>query len=120
MVAVRSTGLAFDTVIGYENKEEVITSIVTEAHLKLMVDISNERFKVNSERISRFRSALLSSYAPPTKVGKSSSAEEVTWEDKASRQARKREEGLARQRALKPEKQESMKTNLELEQSDER
>jgi tRNA wybutosine-synthesizing protein 3 len=118
MVAVRSTGLAFDTVVGYESQGEIITSIVTEAHLKLMVDIANERFKVNTERISRFRSALLSSYALPTNSGSRGSPDEVEWEDKAARRARKREEGLARQRALKIAKQESSQPELDLEKSD--
>jgi tRNA wybutosine-synthesizing protein 3 len=120
MVAVRSTGLAFDTVIGYENREEIITSIVTEDYLNLMVDVANERFKVNSERISRFRAALLSSYAPSMKAEDNGFPEKVVWEDKAARQARKREEGLARQRILKSAKQEGGEVDLELEQSDAR
>jgi tRNA wybutosine-synthesizing protein 3 len=105
MVAVRSTGLAFDTVIGYQTDTEEIVSIVTEAHLKLMVAIANERFKVNSERIQRFRTALLSSHkSTKTGNGHKSNAE---WEDKAARQARKREEGLMKQRILQQAKNES-------------
>lgn len=100
MVAVRSTGLAFDTIIGYQDDEDNIVSIVTEAHLRLMVDVSIDRFKANSERIQRFRSALLSSYQSTTGLSGNGLAVNPTWEDTAARKARKREEGLARQRDL--------------------
>jgi tRNA wybutosine-synthesizing protein 3 len=122
MVAVRSTGLAFDTVVGYENQEGTINSIVTEVHLRLMVGLANERFVVNSERISRFRSALLSSYQPLNDLGNNSTKITPDWEDRAIRQARKREEGLARQKILKTIEQESKgsEPTLALEQSDDR
>lgn len=112
MVAVRSTGLAFDTVVGYQNANEEIVSIVSEAHLKLMVDVAHERFKVNSERIQRFRAALLSSYDSTKALdGRKPKAE---WEDKAARQARKREEGLMKQRVLQQIKQSSESADPEL------
>jgi tRNA wybutosine-synthesizing protein 3 len=111
MVAVRSTGLAFDTVIGYQNPGEEIISIVTEAHLKLMLDIAHERFKVNTERIQRFRTGLLSSQ----RTAKSANGRKTfgEWEDKDTRQARKREEGLIKQRILQ-----QMKNEDENEQAD--
>jgi tRNA wybutosine-synthesizing protein 3 len=119
VVAVRSTGLAFDTIIGYENEEKGITNIVTKAHLKLMAELANERFRVNSERRSRFRSALLSSYTGATKLIDNEIGGKSPWEDKATRQARKRQEGLARQQALNSTKQESRDLNVELKQLDE-
>lgn len=95
MVAVRSTGLAFDTVIGYQtDDDEVPVSIVSEEYLNLMVRVSGERFRVNEERIGRFRRKLLEL----VRGGVKGAGEE--WEDKEVRRDRKREEGLARQRAL--------------------
>ncbi|KAF2421243.1 hypothetical protein EJ08DRAFT_653477 [Tothia fuscella] len=106
MIAVRSTGLSFDTIIGYkttasesEENDEII-STVTEEHLKLMVNIANERFEVNSERIQRFRNALVASQQRADGNGNGEGPE---WEDKAVRIARKREEGLERQRFLREE-----------------
>ncbi|KAH9845940.1 Methyltransferase TYW3 [Teratosphaeria destructans] len=62
MVAVRSSGLAFDCIIGYtvsssENPE--IKPMVTEDYLRTLVDVANQRFTVNRERTERFRKALL-------------------------------------------------------------
>lgn len=67
MVAVRSTGLLLDSIIGFcqENAEDIgtettpgISSIVNEAHLRTLVKLSNDRFVENEKRIDRFRKAL--------------------------------------------------------------
>jgi len=92
MVAVRSTGLAFDAIIGFQEEDGTNMSIVDEAYLRSLVGIANDRFRVNAERIERFRSALL---------GKEQVSE---WEDAEARRRRKREEGLQRQRAAQAEK----------------
>lgn len=98
VVAVRSTGYSFDSIIGYQNTEGHNISLIDESHLQTLVQIANERFKINAERIARFRTQLLDSYRPapmPT-----SGLPKPVWEDADARKQRKREEGLARQRAL--------------------
>ncbi|KAF2830104.1 hypothetical protein CC86DRAFT_345062 [Ophiobolus disseminans] len=96
MVAVRSTGYSFDSVIGYQDESDRKIPIVDEKYLRILVAIANDRFKINAERIARFRHALIEAFSPS--AGASSKPE---WEDADARQRRKREEGLARQRALR-------------------
>ncbi|RAH42695.1 tRNA wybutosine-synthesizing 3 family protein [Aspergillus brunneoviolaceus CBS 621.78] len=106
IVAVRSAGMALESVIGYceekqddddeEESEPVIRSLVTEEYLEMLIAISNERFVVNSERKERFRSSLVemcsADHAPGAKAkGK---ARPVGWEDPAARRERMRAEGL--------------------------
>ena len=68
MVAVRTSGLLLDSVIGYlqerresdssgEHELETI-SIVDEAYLQTLVDLANVRFEENEKRRDRFREAL--------------------------------------------------------------
>ncbi|KAF2872980.1 methyltransferase TYW3-domain-containing protein [Massariosphaeria phaeospora] len=98
MVAVRSTGYSFDSIIGYHNDHGQNIALVDENHIRMLVEIANERFKINIDRISRFRSLLLEQYRPQApKLGK------TDWEDPDARKRRKREEGLARQRAITAE-----------------
>jgi tRNA wybutosine-synthesizing protein 3 len=99
MVAIRSNGLALDSIIGYLNEHGEAICIVPEVHLRLLIDIANERFKVNADRIERFRQAVLSAYAVP-KAGFTG----VEYEDAATRKARKRAEGLVRQQAVRAQK----------------
>lgn len=66
--------------------------------MRILVNIANDRFKINAERISRFRQALMHAFqAPNSLAGKSGDPE---WEDADARKRRKREEGLARQKEL--------------------
>jgi len=102
MVAVRSAGYSFDSIIGYQDEDGSNIALVDERYLRTLVDIANERFKINLDRISRFRTALLEIYQPNTSNGTSSSKPD--WEDTATRKQRKREEGLARQQALQVQK----------------
>lgn len=98
MVAVRSAGYSFDSIIGYQDGEGRNVPLVDEGYLHTLIRIANERFKINVERIARFRTALLDAYRPQTSgIGNSS---KLDWEDANTRKRRKREEGLARQRAL--------------------
>ncbi|CAO2651222.1 Nn.00g095190.m01.CDS01 [Neocucurbitaria sp. VM-36] len=97
MIAVRSTGYSFDSIIGYHDEDGRNIPIVDAKYLCTLVHIANERFNINAERIARFRKALMESYYPHTALGLSKS----DWEDADTRRARKKEEGLARQRALK-------------------
>ncbi|CAN9133859.1 unnamed protein product [Alternaria alternata] len=64
-------------------------------YLRTLIKIANERFKINFDRISRFRQALLQTYEPKLLNGT-----KADWEDADVRKRRKREEGLARQQAL--------------------
>ncbi|KAJ4369135.1 hypothetical protein N0V83_006219 [Neocucurbitaria cava] len=102
MVAVRSTGYSFDSIIGHHEEGGRNIPIVDANYLRTLVCIANERFKVNTERIARFRKALMESYYPQPALG----AAKPDWEESDTRKARKREEGLARQRAFKKQKSE--------------
>lgn len=99
VVAIRSTGYSFDSIIGYQDENGHNVSLIDESHLRILVCIANERFKINVERIARFRAQLLGSYQPTS--ASMSAASRPDWEDAEVRKQRKREEGLARQRALK-------------------
>ena len=102
VVAVRSTGYSFDSIIGYQDNEGRNISLVDGEHLRTLVCIANERFKINLERIARFRTQLLGSYQPASISGLPDS----NWEDADVRKQRKRAEGLARQQALQTAKSE--------------
>ncbi|KAF1963182.1 hypothetical protein CC80DRAFT_487578 [Byssothecium circinans] len=99
MVAVRSTGYSFDAIIGYRDDAGNNIALVDEAYLHTLVDIANARFKINTERIARFQASLVQQYIPQPDSGANSQKPE--WEDVEVRKQRKREEGLARQRALR-------------------
>ena len=101
MVAIRTAGLAFESLIGVipsrtldenegEEIEEHVTKIVDEAYLELLVNIANERFKINAERMRRFEQDLL----------KREEGVGDVWEDSKSRQERKRAEGLEQRQML--------------------
>ncbi|TKA69864.1 hypothetical protein B0A55_08921 [Friedmanniomyces simplex] len=83
MVAVRSSGLVFDCIIGYSStsttlgrgepeisdastggdgeapRPQRIVPMVSEAYLRTLLGIANQRFTTNGERRERFRKALL-------------------------------------------------------------
>lgn len=111
MVAVRSAGLAFESIIGVvrdrsvlppgglgsdedekRQEEDVIEALVGEEHLEILVGIANERFEANTERIRRFEAVLFEG------MEKKISDD---WEDKQTRQERKKAEGLKRREELK-------------------
>lgn len=94
MVAVRSMGLSFESLIGAEvNGVRQLT--VSPEYLQTLVRISNERFVENDKRIARFSAALEAAFTPPK--GKDD------WEDAQIRRERKRLEGLRRREELKKE-----------------
>ena len=62
MVAVRTTGLGVDSIIGYVTQDEQMFSLVTESYLQSLIHIANERFQSNSERIGRFSQGLRAKY----------------------------------------------------------
>lgn len=97
IVAVRSSGLALESIIGlreYHKDGDIARSLVSGEYLQMLVAISNERFKTNTERVARFRARLMesSSGAPSNKP--------PGWEDSEVRKARMRMEGLQRKKNL--------------------
>lgn len=113
IVAVRSSGLSLESVIGYcddggdhdgndddDGDEPVVHSLVSEEYLELLVAISNERFAVNSERKERFRGALLELVSSDPGRGVKGKQKPSGWEDSETRRERKRAEGLLRKRLL--------------------
>jgi tRNA wybutosine-synthesizing protein 3 len=97
IVAVRSAGYSLDAIIGHQNEQGDNIALVDENYLRTLVNIANERFNINNERIARFRTELLQQYTRP-QTNTSKSGSNASWEDAEVRRQRKREEGLARQR----------------------
>ncbi|KAL8992201.1 MAG: hypothetical protein Q9188_007644 [Gyalolechia gomerana] len=109
MIAIRSAGLALESIIGVvrdvrdrpnpsedgeddNNIDEIAEALVDEGYLEMLVQIANERFEANMERIRRFEENLF---------GGKGKKDEDEWEDKVKRQERKRREGLMKKEALK-------------------
>ena len=108
MVAIRSSGLALESIIGcvpdrvkdtskvgmdgkhYLNNEDV-HSLVSDNYLDLLLNIANDRFKSNTERMRRFESDLFKREATTTS----------SWEDSKTRLERKRAEGLKQQEEVR-------------------
>lgn len=95
MVAVRSMGLSFESLIGTEI-DGVRRSIVPSEYFGTLMQIANERFAENQRRIARFGAALEAAFASPK--------EKENWEDAQARRDRKRQEGLRRREEVKKEK----------------
>ncbi|KAK4935955.1 hypothetical protein LTR10_023076 [Elasticomyces elasticus] len=97
MVAVRTAGLSFETTVGvvggYGPEQEVMQSVASEDYLAMCVNVVNERFAWNVERRERFRTELRRAMDREG-FGQAQNG----WEDKEARRARKRQEGLARQK----------------------
>ncbi|KAG6109923.1 hypothetical protein E4U13_005620 [Claviceps humidiphila] len=100
MVAVRSMGLSFESLIGFESSRSGSRhALVTASHLRLLMGIARERFAENSKRIERFRGAFASRVLESREKRTTSDGRE--WEDAAARRERMREEGLRRREALR-------------------
>jgi tRNA wybutosine-synthesizing protein 3 len=99
MVAVRSAGYSFDSIIGYQDEHGRNFPLVDEKYLQVLVAIANDRFRINGERITRFRTALIDVFKPSGLT--TGEVPKPEWEDANTRRQRKREEGLARQQALR-------------------
>ena len=96
MVAVRSTGLALDSIIGVANDDDECCSIVDESYLETLISIANDRFRTNTERIHRFQDLLRAALAPLT-IALEGSSNDPKWENVKARRERKMAEGLQRQ-----------------------
>lgn len=146
IVAVRSAGLALESVIGYcETAEEIsyldsgrknndlssdepdsfiIRSLVTEEYLGLLVSIANERFEENKRRIARFRANLIQHFASLTLQQSALKPSEGKKsrryggrEDPIARWERKRAEGLQRQSEIAQKRDISEPMGLDGEES---
>ena len=96
MVAIRSSGLALESVIGRAGSDSNLNngdvhSLVTNDYLDLLLNVANHRFESNTERMRRFESDLF----------KREITTASTWEDTKTRQERKRAEGLKQQEEVR-------------------
>ncbi|PGH03818.1 hypothetical protein AJ80_08631 [Polytolypa hystricis UAMH7299] len=118
IVAVRSSGLAFQSIVGYQQvirspspetpdtttttTTTIVTkSLVSEDYLRMLVSAANVRFGTNFERKERFRRKLLELCSGTLSAGGSSSSRREGWEDPQARKERKRAEGLLRSKVAK-------------------
>jgi tRNA wybutosine-synthesizing protein 3 len=103
MVAVRSSGLALDSVIGFKDLDSSTTGVgtiqpmVSESYLRAIVRLANERFSINEERKVRFFDAFYQQR--PAQIS-GSKAGSIGFESRAARKERKRAEGLTRQQQM--------------------
>lgn len=102
IVAVRSMGLGFESLIGTVSHNERVC-FVTPEYLQMLMDIATERFAENAKRIDRFLKAFRHVFndepAPPKK-----NQDGLEWEDATARRERKRAEGLRRKAELEEKK----------------
>ena len=93
MVAIRTTSLAFDSVIGYEGADGKLIPMVTEAYMRVLVELCNERFQTNKERTEAFRETLFESFKPQQSQFSGPSA----FEPLEQRRVRMKEDCIRRQ-----------------------
>ena len=99
ILAIRTSGLALESVIGYvagedshtDETTENLQRLVSEDYLALLLEVANERFQLNEQRKLRFSTELFDSEQNQSAV----------WESRQSRQIRMRADGLARQHVLR-------------------
>ncbi|KAI0897524.1 methyltransferase TYW3-domain-containing protein [Annulohypoxylon nitens] len=113
IVAIRSMGLSFESLIGYQSDDDSgkIQCTVSSDYLRTLIRIGNERFIENTKRIERFRAALIDATKPSNKNGDA-------WEDTETRRRRKREEGLKKREALEKTKKDAENSDMEDEALD--
>ncbi|KAL7273889.1 hypothetical protein RUND412_003233 [Rhizina undulata] len=95
ILAIRCHGLVMDSIIGvFDNVSGKIIKMVDDSYLEVLIKICNLRFEDNKRRIDALSAKIDEVLFG---VGKEKLPE---WEDKAIRKARKREDGLRKQREL--------------------
>ena len=98
MVAIRTSGLALSSLIGFAtndaNGADIVHAMVDENHLRLLLQLANDRFEANAERIKRFAENLFQKFETRQRL-------DPNWEDSKTRQERKRAEGLREQERRK-------------------
>jgi tRNA wybutosine-synthesizing protein 3 len=100
MVAVRSMGLALESLIGHHSYGRDFCT-ASPKELRTLVEISNERFRENEKRRLRFRELLKQFSLEGTGKGKKKGQDGEEWEDPFVRRERKKAEGLLRRQQLK-------------------
>lgn len=65
MVAVRSSGMAFDTIVAALVNDKMLP-MVSEDYLRTLLRTANDHFIINEQRKTRFRQAFASLTAPST------------------------------------------------------
>ena len=123
MVAIRSAGLALESLIGVAVPSDpgtdpgtgtgvlTVRRTVPRAHLRTLLRVANERFAANAERIARFRALLLSETGTGAEGAKRKSDNNkkgdggAEWEDAAVRRERLRAEGLRRREEVRRERE---------------
>jgi tRNA wybutosine-synthesizing protein 3 len=93
-VNIRTTNLAFDSVIGYEGVDGKLIPMVTEAYMRVLVELGNQKFIINKQQRERFRSAIANTFRPPVVQASGPCA----WEPIEQRRARMMEDGVRRRR----------------------
>ena len=106
MVAVRSSGLAFDSIVAAQDDEGQFNRMVTEDYLRTLLEVANQRFKINEERKQRFSQALIGHQPDHTAqmntgLPPAASSTISEWEPEDVRRERKRAEGLMRREKLR-------------------
>lgn len=97
MVAIRSSGLGLDSIVGFNDPDDEVDRtypMVSEPYLRTLIQVANERFLINAERMNRFQQAL------KKQVGREMSENTSTFEPRDVRKERKRKEGLLRQKEM--------------------
>ncbi|KAF2721220.1 hypothetical protein K431DRAFT_285054 [Polychaeton citri CBS 116435] len=101
LVAVRTHGLAFDSIVAYQDAQGNNIPMVTEEYLRTLLTIANQRFELNADRKARFWTALKQILVKVANGGDLTKQRPADWEPATERKARKRAEGLERQRQSK-------------------
>ena len=95
IVAIRTAGVAFESLLGFQDRCGRRAALTTPRGVVAMVDVAVERAAENEARRARFEDALFAA------LGKADGHADVVWEGTEERRKRKREEGLKRQQELR-------------------
>ncbi|KAF2209245.1 hypothetical protein CERZMDRAFT_100450 [Cercospora zeae-maydis SCOH1-5] len=101
-VAVRTQGLALESIIAYQDSTGTIRPMVPEQYLHTLLNLANQRFTANAQRKRRFAQNLLQCKHEDRRQGDTGE-----WEPADVRRERKRAEGLKRKEELKKQRQPS-------------
>ncbi|KXT06002.1 hypothetical protein AC579_6054 [Pseudocercospora musae] len=88
MVAIRTQGLALETIIAYQDTDGTIRPMVSDQYLRTLLELANSRFRTNAQRTKRFQHAFLGHETNGDHKHK------ADWEPADVRRDRKRAEGL--------------------------
>lgn len=99
MVAIRSSGLAMDCIIGFQStsSSQQVLPMVSEDYLRAMITVVNDRFQQNVQRKERFRTGLLMQLAgsiDPADDARSEYRRRGGFQTAAERKAEKRAEDM--------------------------